>query len=74
MGPGGPADRFSFDLAHGFLNNAPDLAMIEFSLIGPTLICRGAGGGGFTGAVDGGLLEGQPIPPEKPFFGDPGKL
>ncbi len=74
VGPGGPADRFSFDLAHGFLNNAPDQAMIEFSLIGPTLICRGGPVVAvFTGAVEGGLLEGQPIPPEKTFLWRPGQ-
>ena len=74
VGPGGPADRFSFDLAHGFLNNAPDQAMIEFSLIGPTLICRGGPVVAvFTGAVEGGLLEGQQIPPEKTFLWRPGQ-
>ncbi len=69
VGPGGPADRFSFDLAHGLLNNPPDQAMIEFSLIGPTLISRGGPlVAVFTGAVEGGFLDGHPIPREKTFL------
>ena len=75
VGPGGPADRFSFDLAHGFLNNAPDQAMIEFSLIGPTLICRGGRWWRFLpGPWKGACWKANRYRPKKPFFGDPGKL
>ncbi len=74
VGPGGPADQFSFDLAHGLLNNAPDQAMIEFSLIGPTLTCRGGPlVAVLTGAVEGGSVEGQQIPSEKTFLWQPGQ-
>lgn len=80
VGPGGPADSFSFDLAHALLGNDPGLAMIEFSLIGPVLVCGGAPlVAVVTGAVDSCLLspgENAPpveIPPEKTFMWQPGQ-
>lgn len=80
VGPGGPADHFSFDLANALLGNDPKLAMIEFSLIGPTLVCFGEPlVAVFTGAVDFGLItsgDNTPpieIPTEKTFLWKPGQ-
>jgi len=80
VGPGGPADSFSFDLAHALLGNDPKLAMIEFSLIGPTLVCVGEPlVAVFTGAVDFGLITSGDnthpieIPTEKTFLWKPGQ-
>ena len=80
VGPGGPADRFSFDLANSLLGNDPHLAMIEFSLIGPTLVCGGEPlVAVFSGAVDfGWITSGDNAPPieiptEKTFLWKPGQ-
>ncbi|CZR59444.1 related to DUR1,2-urea amidolyase [Phialocephala subalpina] len=60
--PSGPMDHYSFRLANKILGNAPDLAGLECTSVGPTLLFSCATTIAVTGARADITIDGVPVP------------
>lgn len=66
--PSGPMDSLSSRIANKLVGNKKEAAVIEITVMGPTLCFHSDEVIALTGAVFGATLNGSPVPWWKPFF------